>query len=297
MSTSIWVRSKSSNDAKNSVRRTQGIRDKIEFLTVSDGSSADGTGSMSFGWKCVLSDGTPIAEASGPAYGSKATSYRSEGYGFTSATTFFVHLFRFCGVSPCWSLQFVCDNLGLICRINQLIRYSEHFPNITLQPDWDLIREIQMAIRALGRSSTSTHVKSHQDDHHDYEYLSLEARLNVDADSLAGRFRRNDSSVRPLIPRVGSNYAHLQIDGKTISGSSYRQSSSNSPCHVVCTTLLLHTSDILDMIDWDVHSASLRARPHRSVQLTKLCHELLPTATIRVDERQSPYCPRCLSPL
>jgi hypothetical protein len=173
---------------------------KIEFVTVSDGSSAKG--SMSFGWKCVLSDGTPIAEASGPAYGSKATSYRSEGYGLTSATTFFVHLFKFCGVPPCWSFQFVSDNLGLITRINHLIRYPEHFPNITLQPDWDLIRAIQIAICALGRPSTFDHVKGHQDDHHDYEDLSLEARLNVDADSLAGQFRRNDSSVRPLVPRV-----------------------------------------------------------------------------------------------
>jgi hypothetical protein len=69
-----------------------------------------------------------------------------------------------------------------------------------------------MAIRALGRPSTFAHVKGHQDDHHDYEDLSLEARLNVDADGFpfAGRFRR------PLVPRVGSNHGQLQIDGKTI---------------------------------------------------------------------------------
>jgi hypothetical protein len=51
------------------------------------------------------------------------------------------------------------------------------------------------------------------------------------------------------------------------------------------------------MIDWDVHSAAIRARPNRSVQLTKLCHELLPTAK-RVhlyDKRTSPACPRCLA--
>jgi hypothetical protein len=160
---------------------------KIEFLTVSDGSSANG--SMSFGWKCVLSDGAPIAEASGPAHGSKATSYRSEGYGLASATKFFVHLFKFCCVSPSWSFHFVSDNLGLIRRIIQLSRYSEHFPNVTLQPDWDIIREIQLAIRDLRRPSTFAYVKGHQDDHHAYEDLSLEARLNVDADSLAGSFR------------------------------------------------------------------------------------------------------------
>ena len=49
------------------------------------------------------------------------------------------------------------------------------------------------------------------------------------------------------------------------------------------------------MIDWTVHSAAIRACPNRSVQLTKLCHELLPTATRvhRYNERNSPDCPRC----
>jgi hypothetical protein len=101
------------------MQRCQALSDlgtQIEFLTVSDGSSAHG--SMSFGWKCVLPDGTPIAEANGPAYGSKATSYRSEGYGVASATKFFVHLFRFCAVPPQWSFRFVSDNLGLIRRLN-----------------------------------------------------------------------------------------------------------------------------------------------------------------------------------
>jgi hypothetical protein len=143
----------------------------IEFLTVSDGSSANG--SMSFGWKCVLSDGTPIAEASGPAFGSKATSYRSEAYGVASATKFFVHLFRFCDIPPCWTFRFVSDNLGLINRLTQLVQYSEHFPNLTLRPDWDILREIQMAVRDLGRPATFSHVKGHQDDHQDYADLSL----------------------------------------------------------------------------------------------------------------------------
>jgi hypothetical protein len=139
---------------------------EIEFVTVSDGSSANG--SMLFGWKCVLSDGTPIAKACGPAYSSKATSYRSEGYGVASATKFFAHLFRFCDVVPCWAFHFVSDNLGLIRPLNQLVRYPEHFPNMMLQPDWDLLREIQMAIRDLGRPCTFSHVKGHQDDHQAY---------------------------------------------------------------------------------------------------------------------------------
>jgi hypothetical protein len=132
-------------------------------------------------------------------------SHRSEGYGLTTASLLFFHLLRFFDVFPCWSFKFVSDNLGLIRRINQLIYHSEHFPNITLQPDWDLIREIQMSIRALDRPSTFYHVKVHPDDHQAYNELSLETRLNVDADFLAGRFRRNDPSMISLVPRITSN--------------------------------------------------------------------------------------------
>jgi hypothetical protein len=64
-----------------------------------------------------------------------------------------------------------------------------------------------MSICALGRPSTFYHVKGYQDDHHVYHELSLEARLNVDADLLACRFRKNDPSIRPLVPRVTSNPA------------------------------------------------------------------------------------------
>jgi hypothetical protein len=269
----------------------------IEFLTVSDGSSANG--SMSFGWKCVLLDGTPIAEACGPAYGSKATSYRSEGYGVASATTFFVHLFRYCDIPPCWEYHYISDNLGLINRLNLLIAHPEHFPNITLQPDWDILRTIQLATRDLGCPSTFSHVKGHQDDHHAYEDLSLEARLNVDADSLAGEFRKNDSSTRPLVPRFSSNYAQLQIDGQTISGSyrqAIRRATSFAPLLSYIQLKNSWSTETVDMVDWQVHSAVLKARPKRSVQLTKLCHEILPTATRinKYDPRQSPNCPRCL---
>jgi hypothetical protein len=66
----------------------------------------------------------------------------------TSATKFFVLLFKFCGVSPCWSFHFVFvfvfvfDKLGLIHQINQMIHYPEHFPNFVFRYpymiDWDV---------------------------------------------------------------------------------------------------------------------------------------------------------------
>jgi hypothetical protein len=197
----------------------------------------------------------------------------------------------------------VSDNLGLINRLTQLVQYSEHFPNLTLRPDWDILLEMQMAVLDLGRPATFSHIKGHQDDHQDYEDLSLEARLNVDADHLAGAFRRNDSSIHSHVPRFSSNFAQLQIKDQTVSGS-YRQAirgaTSYDPLLAYIQQKNSWSLNTVDMVDWHLHAAALRARPQeRSAQLTKLCHEVLPTATRvnKYDARQSPICPCCLTHL
>jgi hypothetical protein len=126
----------------------------------------------------------------------------------------------------------------------------------------------------------------------------LEARLKVDADHLAGAFRRTDSSVRSHVPRFSSNFAQLQIKDQTVSGSyrqAIRRATSYDPLLAYIQRKNSWSLDTVDMVDWPLHAAALRARPQRSAQLTKLCHEVLPTATRvnKYDARQSPICPRC----
>jgi hypothetical protein len=54
---------------------------------------------------------------------------------------------------------------------------------------------------------------------------------------------------------------------------------------------------LLHLLDWTILLVAIRACPNQSMQLTKRCLELLPTAT-RVhgyDKQNSPYCPHCLA--
>eukprot|EP00957_Ditylum_brightwellii_P190894 14535229-Ditylum_brightwellii.AAC.1 len=60
--------------------------EQSKFLVVTDGS--DGDTDMSFGWKICTTNGDPIVQNAGPAFG-QASSFLAEGYGVLSALSFF----------------------------------------------------------------------------------------------------------------------------------------------------------------------------------------------------------------
>jgi hypothetical protein len=105
----------------------------VQLLNVSDGSAFDS--SMSFGWAMSLPDGTRLATCSGPAHGAKQSSFRAEGYGMLSLTRFVHHISTYCGKSPTWKIKMICDNAGLITRLQEAIQYTSTFPNDTLKPN------------------------------------------------------------------------------------------------------------------------------------------------------------------
>ena len=64
---------------------------------------------------------------------------------------------------------------------------------------------------------TLCHIKGHQDLHQDYSDLTLEAQLNVDADTEAGAYQYQYPAQRPVIPRLPSNHVQLHLSGKVVS--------------------------------------------------------------------------------
>jgi hypothetical protein len=62
---------------------------------------------------------------------------------------------------------------------------------------WDLLVDIQHALRELPGIDL-TYVKGHQDDKKAYDRLPLMARLNVDADRLAGKYNKEHGAWRPF---------------------------------------------------------------------------------------------------
>jgi hypothetical protein len=155
-------------------------------------------------------------------YGFRESSYRSEGYGVLSTVRFVFHLFTFCGCVPKWRYEYMADNKGLLTAILQDSKYTEAFPNTTLEADWDIRNEIKATLKLIGLPNSFSHVKGHQDNGQCVESLDLPAQLNVEADREANAFRAAYPSHRPSVPRLGHNRAQLHIGGRTINGK-YRQ--------------------------------------------------------------------------
>jgi hypothetical protein len=79
----------------------------------------------------------------------------------------------------------ICDNQGLLTRIKEAIQWTYTTPNVTLRAKWDIESVILTTYKELDIKFTFMHVKNHQDDDGPLENLSLETRMNVEADKLA----------------------------------------------------------------------------------------------------------------
>jgi hypothetical protein len=130
---------------------------------------------------------------------------RAEGYGFLSVSRFIIRIQEFCSSDAPWSIKMLTDNPGLLTHTETILQYLTPFPNFTLLPDWDLTHETAESLRLLPKPPQLVHVKGHQDDHQDYSELSLEAQLNVDADTEAGFHQCTYPGQRPVVPRLPSN--------------------------------------------------------------------------------------------
>ena len=177
-----------------------------------------------------------------------------------SAARFLHHLFQFCQDLFVGPYQFVTDNQGLITRVTDRFTYAESYPNATLDPDWDLVNEIVKTLNKLPIETSFHHVKGHQDNKIAYDNFTLEARLNVDADTEAGGYRYNNSAPRPRITRLPSNPAQLHIRGATTSAH-YRiaieTAASTIPLHDYIQRENKWTTAQMRAINWDAHGKAL----------------------------------------
>ena len=268
----------------------------LTLIFCSDGSAGDN--SMSFAWRMALPSGRRVVQCAGPAFGHIQSSYRGEGYGVLSAVRFVFHWFLFCGESPQWSYKYLADNTGILDAIIRDLEYDETWPNTTLEDDWDIRNEIKNTIKLIGRPASFIHVKGHQDDDSPAAELSLEAQLNIEADSLAGHYRRNNLVHRPKIPRLGGNFVDFCIDGVTIPGNYrkyIRDRYSTGALLEYIRTRNGWDDAVMSLIDWDAHALAIKRMPDKEIALVKLIHGYTPTAvrTRHYKPGASARCPRC----
>jgi len=145
---------------------------------VSDGSQQHA--SMSFGWILGITDGPILVEHSGPAYG-HPSAHRAEGWGMLSGARFLLQLFKYCQVTEVFEgkVATICDNAGLISRMQSRQSYSHGYPNATLAPNWDLTEQIHATHAEI---SLPNHCfsweKGHQDEGTPSHLLSAAAKYN-----------------------------------------------------------------------------------------------------------------------
>eukprot|EP00957_Ditylum_brightwellii_P185958 14157276-Ditylum_brightwellii.AAC.1 len=102
------------------------------------------------------------------------------------------------------------DNEGILERLKDQLTYTHDYPFNTLEPDWDVVAQIAETLKQYNDLITITHVKSHQDDNMPFDELTMPARLNIAADSLATNYSIQHSTQQCVeVPRMEINYVQL----------------------------------------------------------------------------------------
>jgi hypothetical protein len=146
-----------------------------------------------YGWILQIGD-TPVAKGKGSAYGNDPRSFHAEGYGMASALVYLRLLQRHTDFTRDKRSKniIICNNQGLLKRIEEAIHWSYTTPNVTLHAEWDIESVILTTYKELDLKFSFLHVKSHQDDAVPVESLTLETQLNVEADRLATEYLQED---------------------------------------------------------------------------------------------------------
>jgi hypothetical protein len=189
-------------------------------------------------------------------------------------------------------------NQGLLTRIESRLPFPTPFPNLTLLLDWDITHEISQSLRTMAQAPTLCHVKGHQDSHQEYTALSLEAQLNVDADSAAGSYQCMYPAQRPLVPLLPSNSAQLQMAGKVICARLKQRiiEAATVPVYLAYVESRFQWTPLITAtVDWTAYTQAITRFQKQRTQITKLCNDLLPTAVWahRYDPLTTGHCIHC----
>jgi hypothetical protein len=164
-----------------------------------------------------------IAKGKGPAFGADPRSFRAERYGMASAALLYLRLLQRqmeFTQGPRAINKLICNNQGLLIRIAKASDWNYTTPNVALRAEWDIksviLRDIKSVILTLHKELNVqfkfVHIKSHQDNNTPVVRLSLELRLNVEADLLVTKYMLEDQARRPTVLLLPSAKAQLIIN-------------------------------------------------------------------------------------
>ena len=211
-------------------------------------------------------------------------SYRAECTGMLSFLRFLVRLDHYVNMDDRWRGLIGTDSQSVLNTLYDEGLRSEdggkQFADLdVLDPEWDLLVEIQDTLREL-RGVDLIYVKGHQDDQTPYERLPLMAQLNVDADRLAGEFQRECGAQRPFTFMAPHTGALLVTDSGTIT-SRFKKELTNRSTGPGLEEYIREKNGwdtcTFEFVNWAAHGKAVTACEHRGTHLTKYLHEVLPT--------------------
>ena len=158
------------------------ILNKSQLLISTDGSRIHNKSGGS--WIIVLTDGTKLISGHNPEFGRHVdiNSYHSEIYASLSSLTFLGFFCNYFSLQLSNDIHATCDDKSYVTKMNEFIshRYSKLFIH--------KIKESEAYLAVLSCLPTNfviTHIKGHQDEQKSYQVLTIEEKLNVDADAIA----------------------------------------------------------------------------------------------------------------
>ena len=282
-------------------------------LALSHGLRAASDGSVrfltqgAFGWVLTTDQGVQAATGMGPARGPRPSSYRAEGYGLLSILRFLIRLKEFTGMVEPWKGTLVTDSQSVLKTLvgggdkkfnatDEPVKIDGAVVLDVLCPDWDILIEIQTALKELPEMCLKF-IKGHQDDKTPYAQLPLLARLNIDADKLAGKFQDEHGQQRPMVLLTPQTRVLLHLIDGTVTSSyaaTLRQAYCGPPLMEYIRQRNKWTVEELESINWQAHGSAIRKQIPLRIHYVKYVHDLLPTHSqqnkLDAGKRTCPCC-------
>ena len=150
---------------------------------------------MSFGWVLSTANGVHLATSYGGCDG-RGSSLWAEAVGMLSISLVIALMAKY---SNCTKIKivYVSDNLELIKQNKEHLNYKNPYPNDTLLTEFDITKQIYLTNQTYQIEASFQHVYGHQDTRSRGK-MSTEAKLNVEADRLAGLYQDELGKYSPI---------------------------------------------------------------------------------------------------
>ena len=160
------------------------------------------------------------------------------------------------------------------------MNYRYPYSNDTLQSEYDITKQTYLTNTTYHVEATFQHVYGHQDSKSNRE-LTMEEKLNVVANELAGQYQDKLGSYRPITHMYPSTPAVLEINNMTITSNIRHHliKAYTEPRYMRYLQGQYNWTDkTIQSIAWKCLNLGLK-RINREVLLVKICNDQLPTAT------------------